>query len=55
VGWGKWSWLASGEGWPLKDVSLLERVELVMKDGKVYKGAGAASCAQGAEATRTGR
>ena len=28
----------------LKDISLLERVEFVMKDGKVYKSAGA--CAQ---------
>jgi len=31
-------------GWG--DISLLERVEFVMKEGKVYKSGGAAACAQ---------
>jgi hypothetical protein len=30
----------------LKDISLLERVEFVMKDGRVYKSAGAPACSQ---------
>lgn len=31
---------------PLEDISVLENVEFVMKDGKVYKSAGAAVCPQ---------
>lgn len=31
---------------PLEDISVLENVEFVMKDGKVYKSAGAAVCSQ---------
>jgi hypothetical protein len=33
-------------GDPLKDMSILENVEFVMKDGKVYKQAGVMACAQ---------
>lgn len=31
---------------PLKNISVLENVEFVMKDGKVYKSSGTASCSQ---------
>jgi imidazolonepropionase-like amidohydrolase len=43
---GKYADLIAVGGDPLKDISLLERVEFVMKEGKVYKSAGAAACQQ---------
>lgn len=43
---GKYADLIAVSGDPLKDISLLERVEFVMKEGKVHKSSGAPSCSQ---------
>jgi imidazolonepropionase-like amidohydrolase len=43
---GKYADLIAVSGDPLKDVSLLERVDFVMKGGKVYKSSGTAACSQ---------
>ncbi len=41
---GKYADMVAVSGDPLKEVSVLENVEFVMKEGKVYKQAGAAAC-----------
>jgi imidazolonepropionase-like amidohydrolase len=41
---GKYADMVAVSSDPLKDISVLENVEFVMKEGKVYKGAGAAAC-----------
>ncbi len=41
---GKYADLIAVSGDPLKDISILENVEFVMKEGRVYKQAGAAAC-----------
>src|SRR6267143_1768956 len=41
---GKFADVIAVSGDPLKDISVLENVEFVMKEGKVYKQAGTAAC-----------
>jgi imidazolonepropionase-like amidohydrolase len=43
---GKFADLIAVKGDPLKDISLLERVDFVMKDGRVYKSPGSPACLQ---------
>jgi imidazolonepropionase-like amidohydrolase len=43
---GKYADLIAVNGDPLKDISILENVEFVMKEGKVYKQAGQMACVQ---------
>jgi imidazolonepropionase-like amidohydrolase len=43
---GKFADMVAVSGDPLKDISVLENVEFVRKDGKVCKSAGAAACSQ---------
>jgi imidazolonepropionase-like amidohydrolase len=43
---GKYADLIAVSGDPLKDISLLENVEFVMKNGRVYKSAGKLACEQ---------
>ena len=43
---GKYADLIAVSGDPLKDISLLENVEFIMKNGRVYKSAGKLACEQ---------
>jgi imidazolonepropionase-like amidohydrolase len=43
---GKYADIVAVSGDPLKDISLLERVEFIMKEGKVYKSNSAPACSQ---------